>query len=236
MRIYALIGLSLTLAACTRAPVVNDERTPARTAGAIFSAVESNTQSRIVTLAITDRRFGHADQMATGVVVRDGLVLTTYRAVKHLDQSQFKRGFFSRLTHPETHFAALRVRAHDERCDLALVEAENLKSDSPLAIGPSVRPGERVFAWGHVMGNEVAAFVPVVSGFATGKQVDDTEYPECKQVIFATSGVAGRRGGPVFNQAGALVGLVNQSSYRRGEAGSASGADPSELARFINKN
>ena len=152
-------------------------------------AVESASIGKLARLSV--QRFGTEAACASGFVVgADGVVLTTYQAIRGAESVEVAFSDGTRIR------SGIAIAAHDVANDVAVVKLPARRADS-LVLAREVVPGQYAWALGFPdCGEATATRLRIGPG---------GEGPGGLQLIDAPAGA--ELGGPVINQAGAVVGI-----------------------------
>ncbi|MDB4665183.1 tetratricopeptide repeat protein [Verrucomicrobia bacterium] len=152
----------------------------------------------VVTIRHMDRN-GHENGVGTGFVIDSkGLIATSLHVIGEARSMEVVMADGSR-------HQPIEVYAWDRTLDLAVIRLD-LSSLSPLPLGDSdaLEPGEQVIAVGNPMGLERSVVNGLISGFR--------RFDHARMIQLAIPIEPGNSGGPVFNQKGEVLGLLNMKS------------------------
>jgi len=154
----------------------------------LATAVEAAAFAQLTRLTID--RFGTAPTCATGVLVgANGLVLTTYHAIRGSDNIS------ARLASGRTISSGILVAAYDVDANFAVIKLPVTQGDS-IELGADVSQGDYTFALAYPgCGNSPQTEVTQVASGGDAIRLQDS-------LITAV------QGGPIIDQAGAVVGLT----------------------------
>ena len=157
-------------------------------------SVYQRSAPAVVSLVMLDRS-GQPISFGTGFVVGKGLVATNFHVIRGSHSGKAK------VVGSSTNLAIDGVVAKDPDRDLAILKIEALTA-APLPVSASrpVQVGEPVFAIGNPQGMEGTLSQGIVSGVRT---VGDSSWIQITAAISP-----GSSGGPVLNDAGAVVGVA----------------------------
>ena len=136
---------------------------------------------------------------ASGFVVGEGLIVTAYHVIKDVTAGSTARAIGETIAHPID-----QVVAVDKPHDLAILQANVIVP--PLLLGDSdtLRIGEPVYVTGNPDGYIGSFSTGVLAAIRPGDQLVQD------QVLQITAPVsAGSSGGPVLNNRGEVIGVLN---------------------------
>lgn len=192
--------------------LVAPPRLGAQTVGDVFRQVQSSVvviraAGHEVTATGTERTFG---EVGSGVLISDGRVMTAAHVVQTMDEI--------RVELPGGETVGARVVASEPAADLSLLKLERVPAGTSVATlsdSNTVRVGDQVIVVGAPYGLVYSMSV----GWISARWPANTVYKSMPLAdFFQTTATInqGNSGGPMFNMAGQVIGIVSHNISKSG--------------------